>query len=289
MFALNNSKTGKGYLVRGFVALAIVALLTWYGKFAHHKPSAAREHELVAWLMPTAHGLSSLIVTPDDNRDTNLVHNGLRLWLNPPRQPNALENEDHALYRGSAMVLIGDSLELGSVSQSAAMVDTGGRLRILGRQTWSSELLRKSTTHLQFEVTPPQTAPWNWLGDLLATDMAAQLSFTADSARSHVLTLEWNGYRARWWGTIASAAADSIKDSLSIGVISECVDKASALPHAHDPRIKTLVYCGASRPGLDSTRMALQGNDAGVLLVEDAFMKRLFAKRVHMRWDMLSE
>jgi|GEM_PF-1581968 len=281
-------RLGLRHWVKVVMLLAVTGALTYYGKLYHPHPTAAHEHGLLAWIVPTSAGLSSLIITGDDGIDSNAVENGLRIWVNPPKSPNILEKSNHAYYRGNALVSIGDSLDLGAIAALASMVDTGGILRILGQQYHSETHLNQAAPHLQVQAVAPGPQAWNWLGDLVSHDVHANLQFGA-TTRQAVLTLAWNGFRARWWGTLAEAQADSLREPLSVGVIAQCIPQGQSLPHARDPKVLSLLYCGDASLAPDSSRIAVWGDNTGAVLVEDKSRATLTAQKVHLQWNPAAE
>jgi hypothetical protein len=283
-----SERLGLRHWLKVTFLLLVTAGLTYYGKFYQPKQSASRNHGLISWIVPTTAGLSSLIICGDDGINSNRVQNGLRIWIAPPKNPRDLEEANHVFYRGTALVSIGDSLELGSIAAMASMIDTGGKLLILGNQYHSETRINQLSGHLQMTSVVPNAQPWNWLNDLAGTDIKSSLHF-GNSTGEAVLTLEWNGFRARWWGTVAQAMADSLEEPLSFGVISECISSGQEIPHAKDPKLLTLIYCGTPRASLDSSRIAIQGANSGAVLVEDRTDTTISAKQIHLEWNPLAE
>ena len=271
--------------LRILVILIVIGLLTWYGKAHRPAGTPVRKHGTLCWVTTSPHGLGSYVVLGDDGIDSNQARTGLRIWLNPPRHPQELEVKNHARYRGPRLILVGDSLESQVLTETAAMVDTGGILRVIGSQFQKESLIRQAQTHARFEFIPAQ-GQFDWLGSLAGRDVTAQLELTdSASARNYTFLLLWNGFRARFWSSRELALADPVPDSISVGVIAECMDTTQVVPHALNGKVRTLIYCGKTQKGLDSTRISLEGDSAGVIFVEDLSTNRILAKKVHLAWN----
>lgn len=284
----NNNKIGIGHWLKVAILLFGTAMLTYYAKFGARTPRIARVHGATAWVMPTPRGLAALVVLPDDGNYANDSATGLRIWLNPPRQPEVLENENHIRYRGPQMVLVGDSLPLATLSQIAATVDTGGTIWVLGHNFWPENMLASTAAHLQFEHFNKDSATFDWLRHWVGRDVDLQLQFTADSTDhlAPLLDFAWGGYRTRWWPNAAAAAQDSLADSLAVGVILQCLDSLTAVPHGHNTKVRTLIFCGGASAGLDSSRFNLNVDGLGAAFIDDPNRQQLLVRKMHLKWKI---
>ncbi|HSQ42333.1 MAG TPA: hypothetical protein VLM37_08655 [Fibrobacteraceae bacterium] len=259
--------------------LVIIAGLTWLGKFHHAAPKAVRKHGLICWTFPTSKGLSSLIVLGDDGKDSNLVRTGLRIWLHPPTHPRAFEASSHAVYRGPSLVLVGDSLEPATVKEAATMVDTGGTLVLLG----TNDIPSSGLPHLRILRINWDGTTFDWLQGLQGEDVQAHFSLPDTKARRpEALSLEWHGFRAIWWFTRSAALADSASEPLSSAILLPRLEDDEQLPLSRKGEIRSLIFCGSSHEGMDSSRIQLPQDSSGALLVEDLSGKQLWAKRIHL-------
>ena len=284
----NNNKIGVRHWIRVVLLLAITALLTYYAKFAPKKPNIARVHGASAWIMPTPRGLSALIVLPNDGNDQNDSATGLRIWINPPLQPYILEDENHIRYRGTAMALIGDSIPLNTLDQLGSIIDTGGTMLILGQNPWSESMLSSAAPHLQFERFNKDSAEFAWLKPWVGKGVEVDLRFVSveNELLAPQLTFDWEGYRSKWWPNAQIAAQDTLKDSLAVGVILECMDSAEHIPHALNNKVKTLIYCGGDGGDFDSTRIVLGEDNMGAAFVDDRSRQKLLVRKMHLKWKV---
>jgi len=286
---------GLGHWLKVLVIFVFIIALTWYGKFHKGKPEPARVHGTLAWVVPTQHGLSTLLVLSDDGVDTNNVRTGLRIWVNPPKTPLLLEEQNHALFRGKSMVAIGDSLAPETIRQLGSMIDTGGFLLVIGHQAWLEDQMHPLVSHIRFRQSNPHREPWGWLGDLAGEGFTAELRFGISQdkhppAYDHQLTVAWEGYRIRVWGTWDAARADDLKDSLSVGILSACSDAWQTIPHLTDTvAAKVMFYCGQQKSPNSDTRIPLQEPNAGAIFYEDLTTHRMLVKHVHLNWNPAEE
>jgi len=270
---------GLRFWLRVLLLVAGAAFLTWFGKIRPHSVSVARTHGMIAWILPTSQGLSTLWIFPDDNH-SNEVRTGLRIWLAVPSEPQQWESLEHILYRGRELIATSETMNATKASQLASMIDTGGILRLLGPMA-NTIPSTKSLEHLRLRTEAPHTLPVGWLSASAGQDIHAQLEFASDDLPAR-LNLAWDGYQTRWWANAAQARADHSFDSLSLGIIAQCVPDSEEIPFAQEARVRGLIACGGkSLLHPDSSRIILRQTNEGALFVEDISQNQLSLKRIH--------
>lgn len=278
---------GIRHWVRVFILLAITIFLTWFGKHKPITPQVSRHHGLVGWFIPSEKQFSALFVLPDDGDDSNAYQTGLRIWVHPPHNPLQWEKEQHALYRGLSMVLIGDSLDSITVTEAASMVDTGGHLILIGQQKLSPANLQKTAPHLQIQQKDPSPQTWDWFHALQGKETETHLTFETEHVDPLHLSIQWNGYKIRLWHSSEEMLKDSdwqnSKDSLSLGIVQTCLNSDNFLPGATSAQIRSLIYCGTSQPALDSTRIHIPSEGFAGVMAEDNTHHRLLVKAIHLQ------
>lgn len=279
----NNSKLGLSHWARVLAVLLTIAVLTWYGKFHHARPSVSREHGLAAWSVPHDRGLGVLLVLPDDDNDSNRTASGLRLWLNPPREPLHLPDSGGVHYRGSAMVVLGDSLPLLTLEHIAATVDTGGRILWLGAPGWPEHLVEQTAGPRQFLQASPAPGIHDWLPTAqTGTDVQLTIRFMGGTARDYTLDVLYNGYKLRCWSSPKAWAADARQDSLSVGILLYKIASAVEIPARPSQYMTTFIWHGPAASGDDSTRIALGEPDIMALVATDEDWATLRVRKMHL-------
>lgn len=279
----NNKKLGVSYWTRVLILLGFISVLTWYGKFFKPQPVASRDHGLAVWTFPHARGLGVLVVLPDDGNDSNQVRTGLRLWLNPPREPGWVAQHGGIRYRGGSMVVIHDSLPLVSIEQMAQSIDTGGHLLWLGLPGWPERLVERAVGPRRFTLGIPSSQPADWLGAFSGRDSRMELVFLGDDAQDYLLNWECEGYRFRFWSSAVAFQADTLQDSLSVGVFLYPLDILPDSPRLR--QVGSLIWKGAVQ-GQDSSRLALNQPESMALAATAPGWKTLKVRRLHLKgWN----
>jgi len=279
----NNSKLGLGHWAKVAVLLLAIAALTWYGKYRKPQARISREHGIAVWIVPHQRGLSALLALPDDGNDSNQVHSGLRVWLSPPREPTRIFETGSARYRGPHLDIVGDSLDLITLEQIAASVDTGGTLRWLGISGWPETLVARASGPRQTTQAKPATGRHEWFApSRTGEDVQLDLEFLHDQAQNYTLTVTHEGYRLRFWSSPQAFAADTTQDTLSVGVLLYKITKPESVPLIHEKRVITLLWHGPAVPGSDSTRIALGADESMAIAATDIRWPTMRVKRMHL-------
>lgn len=187
-----DSKLGIRHWVRVWILIGIVCVLTWYGKI--YKPAAniSRITDFAVWIFPHKDGLGALVVLPNDNIDTNFVKTGFRLWLSPPDSALAIENGG-IRYRGSAIAIIGDSINQTLRSDILSTIDSGG----FEYPRWQGELSK------------------SFSGEDALVELAGE-------GNDYILTVVYEGYKIGFFGSqkaLEQAAENTEKQPLSVAIL----------------------------------------------------------------------
>lgn len=264
---------GIGHWVRVAFLLVLLGILTWYGKHYEPKRNPVRNHGLLGWALPGITGISLLVVLPDDGNDTNLVRTGHRIWLWPPLLPQRLEREQYALFRGPTLTVVASGLELVSLQDLANMVDSGGKIHLVGWQRFAINQLEEKFPHLSWQVTEPGSGGLWWEDPLAGEDARLRLRICPAKRMCGSGEILAAGYRVGvTWGGHAPPT-----DTMSLWVD---MDKMRGLDN---PLVGAVLGYGEYFSDADSTRIALKGPHSGAVFVEDELRQRLLVRKLTLK------
>ncbi len=275
-------------LLRGVVVLILIAILTWIGRFKEPEKTVVRNHGLLGWNFSTSEGISSLIVFPDDNNDSNTIETGDRIWLYPPQNPSKILAEG-ARFGGKRLTVIADSLSLHTLEQLAEMVEPGGFIHLLGRQFASLETLKATIPNYQLEV---DTLRDSLISLPVGEDGHALLQSFKNFWRLDIIS---EGFRLMYtnWREGEWPFSDS-----TLSMVAFIRPTQDPTPLCADPSLQptcqTALWSSGSQLGStatdlfveDSTRMVLNSTREGAILYRSSDPWELKIKKVSfLKWD----